>query len=283
MFSNKLIRSIATASNEEGLALSPADHQLVLDANRNFTESPEDWRGSAAWGRYLLAKVQGEKEPLVFSKSLELCCGNGFVFFSFLELFGDMSGSRHIDLADRQCEAFRQRCREVEILVPEIIQGDINHLPFEDSSLNLVYGHSFLHHLPDVGCVAREVARVLAVGGRFVAFHEPTPTAPFLESFPRSLFRDVDIGSLTDIWVIKPDVIERILLRAGFSDVRVYPSNLFACLFVTPWQILFSKFGISCTGNLVATIRLWCDHVDRLLPRALALRIAPSLAVVAIK
>jgi len=45
---------------------------------------------------------------------------------------------------------------------------DAEELPFPDSSVSIVYGYAFVHHLPDVETFLRETSRVLEPGGRAV-------------------------------------------------------------------------------------------------------------------
>lgn len=285
MFSNSLVKSIvSSASDEASLKLSKDDWHLVLNANKEFSIEKEAWIGNSVWGRYLLNKIGGNVRLFDVADSLELCCGNGFMYFSLKEICKYPSGSSHyIDLSKSQTDAFAERCRLAGVEAPHIICGDIGELPFENESLQLVYGNSFLHHLPDVGRYLREVHRVLEKGGGFIAFHEPTATATFWESFPRSLFRNVDMGSLTDIWLIKSNVITRLLLEAGFNEIKVYPNGLLSSLLVTPWQILLAKLGISCHSNVISAAKTVCDKVERGLPNSVLSRFAPSIAVVARK
>lgn len=53
--------------------------------------------------------------------------------------------------------------------------GDAHALPFADGSVDAVFVDSVLHHLIDYQAAAREIARVLAPGGRLVYF-EPRPS-----------------------------------------------------------------------------------------------------------
>jgi len=282
MFNNPQIRALATSSNEDGLRLSERDWPLVLNANRAFEEKTANWKGDHVWGDYLLNKISGIG-PLDLSSSLELCCGNGFLFFSFRDRANLEMGCHFIDLSEVQLQAFVQRCQQSSIPAPSVLRGDIGKLPFANCSKRLIYGHSFLHHLPDVGGYVREIARVLEKDGYFIDFHEPTPTAPLLESFPRPLLKRVKTDSLTDIWLIKPDVIVRLLRGAGFSKADVYPSNLLASFLVVPWQTVLAKLRKPYQGSALLTLRMWCDKLDRLLPGGVRRRYAPSIAIVAQK
>jgi hypothetical protein len=97
------------------------------------------------------------------------------------------------------------------------------------------------------------------------------------------LLKRVKTDSLTDIWLIKPDVIVRLLRGAGFSKADVYPSNLLASFLVVPWQTVLAKLRKPYQGSALLTLRMWCDKLDRLLPGGVRRRYAPSIAIVAQK
>jgi ubiquinone/menaquinone biosynthesis C-methylase UbiE len=286
MFSNSHIKSIASTSDETNLRLSPCDRELVLAANRGFSEDELEWKGDRAWGRFLLSKVP-ELSNVRWKNSLELCCGNGFLFFSLYH-FVEFDDSCHfIDISEIQVSAFRERCRREGVSPPDIIASDIGALPFGNGSLDIVFGNSFLHHLPDVGLYLREAARVLHRGGLFVDFHEPTPSANFLEIFPTSvcwMLQGRERGaSLTDIWLIKPQVITKLLHEAGFKAVRIYPNNLLASFFIQPWIEVMSKLGRPPTGRLYHGPRNWMAFVEKVIPYKVRLAVAPSIAIVAVR
>ena len=283
MFSNKLIKKIAVSSNEKKLMLSEKDWHIVLSANKAFREDTMSWKGNKLWGKYLLNKIGKHSELISFRNSLELCCGNGYLFFSFKDLFKPVEDCYYIDLSEEQKKAFIIRCESSGAKLPNIINGDIGNLQFDSDSLQMVYGNSFLHHLPDVGRYLREVCRVLVPGGKFIGFHEPTATAPYLESFPRSVIRDIDDESLTDIWLITPETIKTLLKSSGFRAVDVYPNGLLASILVTPWQLVLAKIGLPYQSNLIPRIKILCDNLERFLPLKLRLKYSPSIAIVATK
>jgi SAM-dependent methyltransferase len=283
MFNNKLIESIASASDPASLRLSPRDWQLVLNANAQFTEGETDWKGSAEYGKYLLAKIGAAAKDLDFHNSLELCAGNGFLFFSLSPLRPFDESSHFIDLSARQCDDFRRRCEKAGIQPPTIRCADISSLPYETASLQMVYGHSFLHHLPDVPAYLAEISRVLRKNGRFVDFHEPTPTAPWMETFPLSLLKEVSQDSLTDIWLLRPDVVRRLFLEAGFGRVEIHFHNLAASFLVSPVQVVRDKLRRSRNSYGMLRARMLADKVDRFLPKGLLRRFAPSISIVAVK
>ncbi|MBI4549326.1 MAG: methyltransferase domain-containing protein [Candidatus Omnitrophica bacterium] len=54
----------------------------------------------------------------------------------------------------------------------ERVTADMSDLPFEDSSFDIIFSHSVIHHCKDLKKLFREFLRVLKPGGRVVALHE---------------------------------------------------------------------------------------------------------------
>ena len=265
------------------MKLSPDDWYIVLNANKDYRENPDEWRGSPAWGRYIVSRIAEYSKTIDFRKSVELCSGNGFLFFCFQDLFDTTQESSFVDLSYAQCAVFKKRCLNLGIAPPAIVCGDIGKLSFEDKSLNCVYGYSFLHHLPDVGAYLREANRVLVPGGKFIAFHEPTATAGFFERFPLSIFNKVTNGSLTDIWVISPAVILKLLQENGFTNVKIFAHRLLSSIFIEPFTHFLRRIKFVSYSDLEAHLRLVCDKIEQVIPRPLRFRLAPSIAIYAEK
>jgi SAM-dependent methyltransferase len=61
----------------------------------------------------------------------------------------------------------------------DLIEGDAEHLPFADGSLDGAMLSGLVHHFPDPRGLAAECRRVLRPGGRFMAF-DPNRMNPFM-------------------------------------------------------------------------------------------------------
>jgi len=101
----------------------------------------------------------------------DLGCGSG-VFTDLLQWQGyDPVG---VDISPKLIALARSKYPGVEFL-----EGDVEHLPFPDGSLDGVLLSGLVHHLPDPTRCASEVLRVLKSGGSFVAF-DPNRMNPFM-------------------------------------------------------------------------------------------------------
>jgi ubiquinone/menaquinone biosynthesis C-methylase UbiE len=101
----------------------------------------------------------------------DLGCGSG-VFTDLLNKQGYEAIG--LDLSPKLIALARNKYPKVEFL-----EGDVEQLPFPDSSLDGVLLSGLVHHLPDPARCAGEVFRVLKSGGSFVAF-DPNRMNPFM-------------------------------------------------------------------------------------------------------
>jgi ubiquinone/menaquinone biosynthesis C-methylase UbiE len=281
MFNNNLIRKLCTNSNEAGFQLSQEDWNKVLNANSAYEEDydpyVEIYKSKKEIGRNLLHKI-GLKE-LDLSDSLELCCGSGYLYFVLKGVAKYGSTSYFIDISQTQCEQFKQGIGD-KFLKKNIIVGDISKLDFADESLEIVYGNSFLHHLPDVTFYVKEFKRVLKKNGRLILFHEPNTTASFFQSFPISLYKDTTTDSLTDVWVFPAQKLKETLEELNF-EVALYPTGILSSLLLHPFFIIFDKINKQWRHKPAFTsLRYFLDRADKILPMKLRLRYSPSIAYV---
>jgi len=105
------------------------------------------------------------------TKIADLGCGSG-VFTDLLQKQGYEAVG--LDLSPKLIGLARQKYPGVEFL-----EGDVEHLPFPDGSLDGVLLSGLVHHLPDPARCASEVFRVLKSGGGFTAF-DPNRMNPFM-------------------------------------------------------------------------------------------------------
>ena len=105
------------------------------------------------------------------ARVVDLGCGSG-TFTPLLQPAGyDCVG---LDISGKLLEAGRRKHPGMELL-----QGDIERLPFAAASFDGVLLSGVVHHFPDPSRCAAEVSRILRPQGRFVAF-DPNRINPFM-------------------------------------------------------------------------------------------------------
>jgi ubiquinone/menaquinone biosynthesis C-methylase UbiE len=152
------------------------------------------------------------------AKVADLGCGSG-AFTHLLARAGyDCVG---LDISPKLVELARGKFPQVEF-----IEGDVEHLPFADASLDGILLSGVVHHLPDPTRCASEVFRALRPGGKFVAF-DPNRMNPFMW-----LYRDHSSPFYSSVGVTDNErpvlaaAVASVFRRAGFDVSSHYLSGL---------------------------------------------------------
>lgn len=148
----------------------------------------------------------------------DLGCGSG-LFTDLLRQRGYRAAG--IDISPKLLEVGRQKYPGLEL-----IEGDIEHLPFADGELDGVLLSGVIHHFPDPRRTIAEVQRVLRPGGRFMAF-DPNRRNPFMY-----LYRDRSSPFYSPIGVTENErpiiagEVAALFSDAGFKVKTDYLSGL---------------------------------------------------------
>jgi ubiquinone/menaquinone biosynthesis C-methylase UbiE len=94
---------------------------------------------------------------------LDLGCGQGIDVCEFARVGARVTG---IDLTPRHIELALEHVEEFGVEAT-LLEGDVERLPFADSSFDRVVSNGVLHHTPDIEAALREARRVLRPGGSF--------------------------------------------------------------------------------------------------------------------
>jgi uncharacterized protein YbaR (Trm112 family) len=204
--------------------------------------------GTPAFYRFLLAeKFRRAVQPfgrLDGWTALTVCGGSG-MDAEFLANVGAAVISSDISLGAARRTSERSRRHGVRIVS---IVADVEHLPFRDRSIDLVYVHDGLHHLakPEIGLV--EMARV---AGRAISITEPARATitRLAVRWGMALARE-ESGNL--VARLHPSDVRARLNTAGFSVIR---SQRYAMFYRHHPGRLFALF--SQPRLLAATVRSW--------------------------
>jgi ubiquinone/menaquinone biosynthesis C-methylase UbiE len=148
----------------------------------------------------------------------DLGCGSG-VFTNLLQQRGCVCTG--LDISPKLIALAKQKFPGTEF-----VEGDVEHLPFDDGSLDGILLSGLVHHLPDPTRCAAEAYRVLKPGGRFVAF-DPNRMNPFMY-----LYRDRSSPFYSSVGVTENErpVLARqvagVFRAAGFAVETDYLSSL---------------------------------------------------------
>lgn len=100
------------------------------------------------------------------------------------------AGARRViayDLTASMLEQVEALAAERGIQNVETRQGDVEHLPFEDATFDLVVSRYSAHHWPHPEAALHEFARVLKPGGRFILSDIMAADDPTLDTFLQTI------------------------------------------------------------------------------------------------
>ena len=201
-----------------------------------------------------LRKALGH-EPRRYGRGLEIGAGTGYFTLNLLRA-GIVGEAVATDISPGMLRTLERSAEELDLPV-ETSACDAAHLPFEDGSFDLVFGHAVLHHLPDLDAAFREFRRVLRPGGVMAFCGEPShygdriavwpkrganAVAPLWRALMRAAPRPAENGhgchgeearleQLVDVHAFTPAQLAGHAEAAGFRGVRVSGEELAASLF----------------------------------------------------
>jgi SAM-dependent methyltransferase len=250
---------------------APESPQAIRDVNTRYHDAAA-FEYDSKWGidfndvgrAQVLGKVRkalGRKDVGFFPRALEVGAGTGYFALNLLRA-GVIGHATCLDISPGMLEALRENAKRLGLSgLVETRASDAEHLPFEDGSFDLVFGHAVLHHLPDLEQAFREFRRVLRPGGHVVFAGEPSRHGDRLAAYPkrgalkaapawRALMRarpaeqhphvtadpdavpgdadGQDLEPYVDVHAFDPQSLRAFAVGAGFADVKVRGEELLA-------------------------------------------------------
>ena len=176
--------------------------EQIRDANTRYHDVAADHYDSK-WGidfgdigaGQVSSKVRKAlgSEPWRFERTLEIGAGTGYFTLNLMRagLIGQATCS---DISPGMLSTLSENAQRLGLdVVTE--PADAEHLPFEDESFDLVFGHAVLHHIPDLARAFSEFERVLAPGGTVLFAGEPSRYGDRLAGYPKRL-----AGAIAPAW-----------------------------------------------------------------------------------
>ncbi len=104
--------------------------------------------------------------PRPGERLVDLGCGRGGDLLRAAALVGPEGRATGVDATPRMVAAARERT--AGLANASVVQGDLAAVPLPDGCAEVVVSNCAINHAPDKAAVYREVARLLAPGGRLV-------------------------------------------------------------------------------------------------------------------
>ena len=161
--------------------------------------------GIASWGLSHL-KLRGDEAVL------DCGCGGGANVAVFLRMVdeGHVTGLDYSPVSVEKARAVNRAA--IDAGRCEIVQGNVQELPFGDGQFDVVTAFETVYFWPEIACCFAEVHRVLKSGGVFMITNETTGKTGAHEKWQKL----VDGMS-----VYTGEELEALLIGAGFARVEV--------------------------------------------------------------
>jgi ArsR family transcriptional regulator len=187
--------------------------QSVLAERR--TKSQEFFSASARQWDRLRDDLFGERFHLAALAALadpawtvgDLGCGTGQISAALAPFVHHVVA---VDASAAMLQAAKKRLQGLDNV--DVRRGELESLPIDDARLDAATMMLVLHHVPDPGRALVEVARVLTPGGRLL----------IVDMLPHD--RENYRQQMGHVWLgFSDDHLRRMLVDAGFTDVRIVP------------------------------------------------------------
>ena len=153
---------------------------------------------------------------------LDLGSGGGIDVLLSANRVGPTGKAYGLDMTDDMLELARANARVAGVTNVEFLQGEIEHIPLPDNSVDVIISNCVINLSAEKPRVLREAFRVLRSGGRFavsdVVVRGPVPP---------------DVRRSIELWVgcvagaLEEREFERLLRDVGFEDPSIEPTRVY--------------------------------------------------------
>jgi ubiquinone/menaquinone biosynthesis C-methylase UbiE len=237
-------------------------YQWIRDANERYHDvaaSSYDSKWGIDFGSVGQQQVRAKLRKALrgwpadpFGDALEIGAGTGYFSLNLLQS-GVIERATATDISAGMLETLRNNAKELRVPV-QTVTTEAEHLPFDDESFDLVFGHAVLHHIPDLAEGFAEFRRVLRPGGTLAFCGEPSRYGDLVSAIPkrsallaapfwrrlvgasrRRRDRDAEengeaLEQDVDVHAFSPGVLRHLAAGTGFDRIRVQGEELLASI-----------------------------------------------------
>jgi len=148
---------------------------------------------------------------------LDLGSGAGFDVFLAAKKVGPKGMAICVDMTDEMLKKARQNAKNGGFTNVEFRKGDIENLPVDDNSIDVIISNCVINLAPNKAKVFKETYRVLKTGGRLMV-----SDVVLVKPLPKEIKNDKDllVGCISGA-ILKEDYLN-LLKTAGFTDISIH-------------------------------------------------------------
>jgi len=167
---------------------------------------------------------------------LDLGSGAGFDAFLAAHKVGATGKVIGVDMTEEMHKKARDNAAQGAFTNVEFRKGDIENLPVDDKSVDVVISNCVINLAPDKEKVFKEIYRVLKTGGRLMV-----SDVVLIKPLPEELKKDEKllVGCVSGA-MLKQDYL-KLLNQAGFSDITIHKET----------AAFLEDYGLSITYSAV--------------------------------
>jgi ubiquinone/menaquinone biosynthesis C-methylase UbiE len=151
---------------------------------------------------------------------VDLGSGRGNDVIRMAEDAGSTGFAYGIDISEGMVAKAKANIAKFEIENAEILQAELEKLPFENDKVNLIISNCTINHASDKQAVWNEVYRILKPGGRFVV-SDIYATSPIADEYRN------DPVAVAECWAgaVTKDEYLTMLEKAGFKNLIIFEES----------------------------------------------------------
>ena len=145
-------------------------------------------------------------------KILDIGCGGGANIEKFLQITeNNVDGLDYSDIA--VCETIKKNKKAVDEKRCKVIQANVNNMPIEDESYDIVSAFETIYFWPDIKNTFKKILKIIKPNGKFIIAQGTDGNHPDDEKW---------LNTIEGMKLYTPQELENYLLDAGFGNIHIF-------------------------------------------------------------
>jgi SAM-dependent methyltransferase len=153
---------------------------------------------------------------------LDLGSGGGIDVLLSARRVGPTGKAYGLDMTDDMLALARENQRKAGVTNVEFLEGEIEHIPLPDASVDVIISNCVINLSGDKRRVLQEAFRVLKPGGRFAV-----SDVVVRGEVPAEIKRSVELWIGCVAGALEESEFRHLLIETGFTDVEIEPARVY--------------------------------------------------------